>query len=167
MNCFCKIDIGKSGDWGIYRATTWKWRQIRKQFLYLRKVELVVIEIITAKVSVTFETTGESVICFCKIDIWKSRCWRIYRATTRKWHRIWMWFEGSVKVFGVQIEILASVFDWISKQKLNLLLFLWDSYRRKLGLMDLPGHDGKVTSDINFILSPYYRSFRADRDVLC
>ena len=117
-------------------------------------------------ISVTFETTGESVICFCKIDIGKSRCWRIYRATTRKWHQIWMWFEGSVKVFGVQIEIIASVFDWISKQKLNLSLFLWDSYRRKLGLMDLPGHDGKVTSDINFILSPYYRSFRADRDVL-
>ena len=32
--------------------------------------------------------------------------------------------------------------------------------------MDLPGHDGKVMSDINFIWSPYYRSKRADRDFL-
>ena len=32
--------------------------------------------------------------------------------------------------------------------------------------MDLSGHDGKVTSDINFILSPYYRSESADRDFL-
>ena len=97
---------------------------------------------------------------------WKSRGWRIYRATTGKWHQISIWFEDSVKGFGVQIEILASVFDWISKQQLNLSLFLWDWYCRKLGLTDLPGHDGKVTSAINFILSPYYRSFRADRDFL-
>ena len=77
-----------------------------------------------------------------------------------------MWFEGSVKGFGVQIEILASVFDWISKQQLNLSFFLWDWYCRKLGLTDLPGHNGKVTSDINFILSPYYSSLSADGDFL-
>ena len=45
-------------------------------------------------------------------------------------------------------------------------MFLWDWFCRKLGLTDLPSHDGKVTSDINFILGPYYRSFRADRDSL-
>ena len=66
----------------------------------------------------------------------------------------------------MQIEILASVFDWISKQQLNLSLFLWDWYCRKLKLTDLPGHDGKVTSEINFILSPCYRTFSADRDFL-
>ena len=75
-------------------------------------------------------------------------------------------FKGSVKGFGVQIEILASVFDWISKQQLNLSLFLWDWYCRKLELTDLPGHDGKVTAAIYFILSPYYRSFRSDRGFL-
>ena len=36
----------------------------------------------------------------------------------------------------------------------------------KRGLTYLPGHDGKVTSDINFILSPYYKSFSAGRDFL-
>ena len=47
----------------------------------------------------------------------------------------------------VQIEIVAAVYDWIFKQQLNLLLFLSDWYCGKLGLTDLPGHDGKVTSD--------------------
>ena len=32
--------------------------------------------------------------------------------------------------------------------------------------MDLPGHDGKVMSDMNFILSPYYRSKRSGSDFL-
>ena len=45
-------------------------------------------------------------------------------------------------------------------------MLLWDWYCRKLGLTDLLGHDGKVTSDINFILSPYYRAFSPDRDFL-
>ena len=77
-----------------------------------------------------------------------------------------MWFEDSFKGLRVQIKILESVLDWISKQQLNLSLFLWDWYCPKLGLPDLPGHDGKETSDINFILSPYYRSFHAERDFL-
>ena len=32
--------------------------------------------------------------------------------------------------------------------------------------MDLPGHDGKVMSDMNFILSPYYRSKSSGSDFL-
>ena len=66
--------------------------------------------------------------------------------TTEKWHQIWIWFEVSVKEFKVQIEIFAFVFDWIFKQQLNLLLILSDWYCRKLGLTDLPGHDGKLIS---------------------
>ena len=49
------------------------------------------------------------------------------------------------------MEILAAVFDWISKQQLNLFLFLLDPYCRKLGLMGLPGHNVKVTSDKKMI----------------
>ena len=35
-----------------------------------------------------------------------------------------------------------------------------------MGLTDSPGHDGKVTLDINFILRPYYRSLSVDTDFL-
>ena len=31
-----------------------------------------------------------------------------------------------------------------------------------MGLTDSPSHNGKVTLDINFILSPYYRSLSVD-----
>ena len=34
-----------------------------------------------------------------------------------------------------------------------------------LGLTDVPGHDGKVTSDINFILSPIKGFKSADTDM--
>ena len=80
--------------------------------------------------------------------------------------QIWITFVGNFKGFRLQIEILSTVFGWIAKHQLNLLLFLSDWYSRKLGLMDLLGHDGKVISHINFILSPYYRSYSADRDYL-
>ena len=81
--------------------------------------------------------------------------WRSYRATTRNWHQIWIWFAGSFKGFKVQIEILGAVFDWISKQLLNSWLFLSDWYCRKLWLPDLPGHHGKATSDRKMIfISP-------------
>ena len=64
------------------------------------------------------------------------------------------------------IEIIAALFRWHLKQQINFELFVWDWYWEKWGLTYLPGHDGKVTSDINLILSSYYRSFRADRDFL-
>ena len=83
-----------------------------------------------------------------------------------KIHQIWIWIESIVKGFRVPIEILWSVFEWTSKQQLNLLLFLSDLYCRKLELTDLPSHDGKVTSDTNFILSPYYRPLIGDGDFL-
>ena len=34
---------------------------------------------------------------------------------------------------------------------------------RKVGLTDIPGYHGKVTSDINLILSPYCRSKSSDK----
>ena len=46
----------------------------------------------------------------------------------------------------MQSEFLGTVFDWISKQQVTLLLFLNDWYCRKLGLTDLPGQNGKVMS---------------------
>ena len=38
---------------------------------------------------------------------------------TRNSQQIWIWFEGHVKGFMVQTEILAAIFNWISKQQLN------------------------------------------------
>ena len=45
------------------------------------------------------------------------------------------------------MEIVAASSGWISKQQLNLSLFLSDWCCRKSGLTVLLGHDGKVTSD--------------------
>ena len=59
------------------------------------------------------------------------------------------------KCFRVQIEIIAAVFGWISKQQVNLALFLSDGFYRKLGLTDLPGHAGKVMSDKKMICNWY------------
>ena len=87
-------------------------------------------------------------------------------ATTGNGRQIWIWFEDGFKGFKIQIEILATVFGWISRQQSNLLMLLSDEYCRKLGLTNLPRHDGKVTLDIDFIFSPYYRSYVADRDIL-
>ena len=63
----------------------------------------------------------------------------------------------------MQIEIIAAIFDWISKQQLNLSLFLSYWYCRKLWLTDLPGRDRKVRSHMHFILSPYEKPQSADR----
>ena len=57
----------------------------------------------------------------------------------------------------MQIEIIAVIFDWTSKQQVNLLLFVSDWYSQKLELKDLPGHDGKSRSDLNLILAFYER----------
>ena len=64
----------------------------------------------------------------------------------------------------MQIETLAAVFDRISKQKLNLLLFLSDRYWGKLELTDVPGHNGKVTSDKKFIFISHQRHKGGNRD---
>ena len=64
----------------------------------------------------------------------------------------------------MQIEIIAAIFDWIFKQQLNLSLFLSDWYCRNLWLADLPSHDGKVTSDMNFI-STHMKSLRVQIDI--
>ena len=74
---------------------------------------------------------------------------------TGNWDQIWIWFEGKFKGFRVEIKFLKAVFDWISKQQLNLLLFLSDWYWGKLGLTDLPSHDWKVTSDKKIVFISY------------
>ena len=80
------------------------------------------------------------------------------------WYQIWIWFEGNLKGFRVQIDILAVVCDRIFKQQLNLLLFLSDRYCRNFGLTDLPGHDGKVTSNKKMIFFSHERNKGGDRD---
>ena len=57
----------------------------------------------------------------------------------------------------MHVEIISAIFDWISKQQVNLSLFLFDWYYWKLGLTSLPGHDGKSASDVNLISSFYER----------
>ena len=57
----------------------------------------------------------------------------------------------------MQIEIIAVIFDWTSKQQANLSLFASDWYSQKFELKDLPGHDGKSRPDMNFILGFYER----------
>ena len=54
--------------------------------------------------------------------------------------------------------IIAVIFDWISKQQLNLLLFLSDWYCWKLWSTDLPDHDVKVMSDKKMICNSYQRN---------
>ena len=58
----------------------------------------------------------------------------------------------------MQFEILAAVFDLILKQQLNLWLFLSDLNYKMLGLTDLPGHHGKVTSDKKMIFISHQRN---------
>ena len=48
----------------------------------------------------------------------------------------------------MKVEIISAIFDRISKQQENLSLLLSDWYCQKLGLTDLPGHDGKLASDM-------------------
>ena len=88
--------------------------------------------------------TSASYYCLCHINFAKSVGRRIYWATTVNWRQVWIWFEGNFKGFRVQIEIPATIFDWISNQQLNLSLFLSDWYCQKLGLPNLHGRDEKV-----------------------
>ena len=64
----------------------------------------------------------------------------------------------------MRTEILAAVFDRISKQQLNLLLFLSDWYLGKSALTDLSGHVRKVTSDEKMIFVSHQRHKRRIRD---
>ena len=99
------------------------WHQIRKQLLSLIKVLGWKWRLLHSFFSDTWKDRKIS-NRLCKVDIKKNGGWRSYQATTGKWYEIWIWFEGSAKEVRMQIEILTSVFDWISKQQLNLSLFL-------------------------------------------
>ena len=118
---FCQIDITESWGWRIYRASMGKWSSIRQWFLSPIKGIRVEIEIIASM----FQWHLKQHLNFlCKINIVKSWGWRIYRAKPGKWHQMWIWLKGSVKGFWKQIEVITSVFDRISKQRLNFPLFL-------------------------------------------
>ena len=75
-------------------------------------------------IPMTFETKGKFLIVYVKLMLGNKGSWRSYQATAGNWHQVWIWFEDNLKGFRVQIEIIAAVFDWISKQQLNLLLLL-------------------------------------------
>ena len=49
---------------------------------------------------------------------------------------------------------------------MNFLLILPDWYCRKLGLTDLPSHDGKLTSDRKMICNPY-QSYKIENSDYC
>ena len=139
---FCQIDIAEGWGWRIYPASTRKWRHIRKGFGTQIKVKRMEIEIIAALFQ-WFSKQQVNCHCFCKMDIGKRGCWRVYQATMGNWYQIGKWFWTHIKCLRLQIEIIASIFDWFSKQQVNLSLFLSDWFCRKLGLTDLPDHHGK------------------------
>ena len=60
----------------------------------------------------------------------------------------WGYMEG----LRVQIETIVAIFDWFFKQQANFLLVVSDWYCEKPGLTDLPGHDVKLTPDMNLAL---------------
>ena len=62
---------------------------------------------------------------------------------------------NELKGFKVQIEIIAAIFDLISKQQVNLSLFPSDWYCRNLGLTELLAYRGKVMSDKKMIYNSY------------
>ena len=122
-----------------FTGFTGKWCQIRKWFLTHIKDITLHIDILQS-FSSDFWNNKKIWHCLRQIDIGKSWGWRIYRATTwsrckiwiwfttGNWHQIWIWLEGNFKGFMVQIEIPAAISNSISKQQVNLLLFLPDWY---------------------------------------
>ena len=83
------------------------------------------------------------------------------------WQEIDVRYEFDLKVVlkspGYK-HIFAAAFDWIFKQQSNLLLCLSDVFCGKLGLTNLPGHDGKVTSDKKIIFISLQRYKVGNRD---
>ena len=80
------------------------------------------------------------------------------------WFQITKWFWTHIKGIRVQIEIIAAIFKWFSKQQVNLSLLVSGWYLEKWRLTNLPDQDWKLTSDGNLILSSYERSQSANRD---
>ena len=64
----------------------------------------------------------------------------------------------------MQVESIATIFQGFSKQQVNLSLFISYWYWENWGLTNLPDQDGKSTSDMNLILSPYESYYGANRD---
>ena len=89
---------------------------------------------------------------------------QFYRVTARKWRQIWVWFEGNFKRFRVKAEFLAVLFDLISKQQSNSSLLLSGWYCQKLGLTNLPGRNGRVTSDKGMVLDSHQGHKDENRD---
>ena len=71
-------------------------------------------------------------------------------------------FDGNLKKYRLEIEILAAVFNSVPKQQLTYHSFCKIDIPESLGWR-ITWYDWKVALDINFILSPNYRSYSADR----
>ena len=109
--------------------------------------------------SVVFQTTTKFVIVFVRLILGKVEVDGFNGSRQKTDFR-----SEFLKGFIVKIEIIAMTFVWISKQKVNLTLFLLDWFYRMLGLTDLPGHDGKVTSDKKMSCNSYQRHNGGNRD---
>ena len=87
--------------------------------------------------SVIFETTSKFPISF----LWLVSGKLVVDGVTGSQRQSDMRYESDLKIIlknlKCKIEILATVFGWISKHQSNLLLFLLNWYCRKLGLTDL------------------------------
>ena len=57
----------------------------------------------------------------------------------------------------MDIETVGGVYDWVSKQQIKFIIVSVTLMLPNNRVELLPGHDGKMTLDINFILSPYCR----------
>ena len=87
--------------------------------------------------SVIFETTSKFPISF----LWLVSGKLVVDGVTGPQRQSDMRYESDLKIIlknlKCKIEILATVFGWISKHQSNLLLFLLNCYCRNLGLTDL------------------------------
>ena len=75
---FCKIVIGKSGRWRIYRATTKDWRQLWTDFKSVFK-GLLCKQRLLHSFLIKFPSNKQICHCFWQIDFAESWGWRTYR----------------------------------------------------------------------------------------
>ena len=69
---------------------------------------------------------------------------------------MWIWFLAPMSK---QVEIVAAIFESLSKRQINLPFFLSDWYWKNWELKHLSNHNVKGTSNMNLILSSYRRSY--------
>ena len=109
---FIRLILGKSGLVNLPRRryefdlkVIWKGLGFKERFLQPFLIE--------------FPSNNWICYCFYQIDFAESCGWLIYRATTGKWCQIRKWFLSLIKGIRLKIEIIAVIFQWHLKQKVN------------------------------------------------